>query len=253
MGRCYRPGRPVRGPRARLRQSRALPDRPQCLLSPGVSRRDHRHQHRDELSADHHRLSGRARMGPGHWLGKPQRTGARPPARSLRQPLTAGPRGGGPLLSKGARSSFPSRRHRFPGRCALRPGHALVGHAGANGLLTRCSRPTRKVRGGGADRVADDWRDGRDVISRLRAFITGMAALAVLAVIVGGLPVVLYQFGGSPLPHILPGWHDLARRLASRDDGGTALAVIRDGAWLTWLLFTACVLAEAQAAVRRRQ
>jgi hypothetical protein len=40
------------------------------------------------------------------------------------------------------------------------------------------------------------------------------------------------------------------RQLASADDAGTALAVIRDCAWLAWLLFTACVLAEAQAVVR---
>jgi len=80
-----------------------------------------------------------------------------------------------------------------------------------------------------------------------------MAALAVLAAIVGGLPVMLYRFGGSPVPHSLPGWRGLARQLASRDDGGTALAVIRDGAWLAWLLFTASVLAEAQATVRGRQ
>lgn len=91
------------------------------------------------------------------------------------------------------------------------------------------------------------------MITRLRACITGMAALAVLAAIVGGLPLALYRFGGSPVPHSLPGWRGLARQLSSRDDGGTALAVIRDGAWLAWLLFTACVLAEAQAAVRRCQ
>jgi DNA-binding SARP family transcriptional activator len=89
--------------------------------------------------------------------------------------------------------------------------------------------------------------------TRLRGAVTGMAALAVLIAIVGGLPAVLYRFGGSPLPGSVPGWHDLARWLTSRDDGGAAVVVVRDCAWLAWLLFTACVAAEAQAAVRRRR
>ena len=49
---------------------------------------------------DHHRLPGRARVGPGHRLGKPQRAGARPPARPLRQPMT---RPTVPILSAGNR------------------------------------------------------------------------------------------------------------------------------------------------------
>jgi DNA-binding SARP family transcriptional activator len=86
--------------------------------------------------------------------------------------------------------------------------------------------------------------------ARLRAAATGLAALAVLAALVVGLPVLLYRFGGSPVPRSLPGWRHIAHLLANRDDGGTALAVIRDCAWLAWLLFTACVLVEAQAVVR---
>jgi DNA-binding SARP family transcriptional activator len=88
------------------------------------------------------------------------------------------------------------------------------------------------------------------VITRLRTVITGMAALAVLAAVVGGLPALLYRFGGSPVPRSLPGWRHISDLLASRDGGTTALAVSRDAAWLAWLLFTACVLVEAQAAVR---
>jgi len=91
------------------------------------------------------------------------------------------------------------------------------------------------------------------VTGRARAAATGLAALTVLAALVVGLPLVLYRFGGAPLPGRIPGWHDLAARLARRDEGGTALAVIRGCAWLAWLLFTACVLAEAQAAVRGRR
>ena len=89
--------------------------------------------------------------------------------------------------------------------------------------------------------------------SRMRAAVCGLAALAALAALVVGLPLVLYRFGGAPLPGRMPGWHDLARRLASRDDGDAALLVVGDCAWLAWLLFTASVLAEAQAAIRGRR
>ena len=70
------------------------------------------------------------------------------------------------------------------------------------------------------------------MIARARAVVTGLAALAGLVAV---LPLVLYRFGGAPLPGRLPGWHGLARQLASRDDGGAVLAVIRDCAWLAWL------------------
>ena len=89
--------------------------------------------------------------------------------------------------------------------------------------------------------------------ARLRAALTGLAALALLAAVVGGLPVVLYRFGGSPLPARLPGWHHLAGLLAASDNGSAVVAVIRDCAWLAWLLFTACVLAESEAALRNRR
>ncbi len=38
------------------------------------------------------------------------------------------------------------------------------------------------------------------MINRARAMVTGLAALAALVLVVAGLPVVLYRFGGSPLP-----------------------------------------------------
>lgn len=90
------------------------------------------------------------------------------------------------------------------------------------------------------------------MISRARAILTGLTAVASLAALVAGLPVVLYRFGGSPLPAHLAGSHQLASLLTSRDDGGLLIAVIRDCSWLAWLAFTACVLAELQAVARGR-
>lgn len=87
---------------------------------------------------------------------------------------------------------------------------------------------------------------------QFRSLITGLLSLAVLAAITIGLPLALYRFGGSPLPHHLPGWQHLIKALRSRDDGALALAAVRDISWIAWLLFTASVLGEAQAAVRGR-
>ncbi|MGB6454198.1 MAG: LysM domain-containing protein, partial [Streptosporangiaceae bacterium] len=65
--------------------------------------------------------------------------------------------------------------------------------------------------------------------------------------------MLLYEFAGSPLPRHVARWHQIAAALSSPDDGALVLAVVRDGTWLAWLLFTACVLAEAVAAIRGRR
>ncbi len=67
-----------------------------------------------------------------------------------------------------------------------------------------------------------------------------------------GLPVVLYRFGGSPLPQHLASWQHIRAVLTSRDNGSLLLGVIRDLSWLAWLLFSVAVLAEIQAAIRGR-
>lgn len=88
--------------------------------------------------------------------------------------------------------------------------------------------------------------------ARILRVLTGLAALTTLIALVAGLPIMLYRFGGSPLPRHLAGWHRLAAILSSRDDGSVLLMVIKDCSWLAWLIFTLCVLAEVQAAVRGR-
>jgi DNA-binding SARP family transcriptional activator len=90
-------------------------------------------------------------------------------------------------------------------------------------------------------------------MNRARNFGTGLAALALLAGAVIGLPVVLYRFGGSPLPHHLASWRLIRAVLSRQDDASLLLAIIRDCSWLAWLLFTGCVLAEAQAAIFNRR
>ena len=91
------------------------------------------------------------------------------------------------------------------------------------------------------------------MISRARTLLTGLTALVILLAAVIALPVVLYRFGGSPLPGHLASWHHVTAVLTSRDNGTVLLGVIRDLSWLAWLLFTIAVLAEVQAAIRGRR
>lgn len=83
--------------------------------------------------------------------------------------------------------------------------------------------------------------------------VRGLAAIAVIAVIIGGVPPLLLRLAGSPIPAHLPGWHHLGALLAQRDDTGSVfLALIRDLTWLAWLIFTVALVIELQAAARGR-
>jgi hypothetical protein len=95
-------------------------------------------------------------------------------------------------------------------------------------------------------------RDARGAKPSVRV-VAGLGAVVALAAVVAAPPVLLYEFAGSPLPRRVPDWHQMAGALLSRDDAGLVLAVVRDGTWLAWLAFTACVLAEAAAAIRGRR
>ena len=90
------------------------------------------------------------------------------------------------------------------------------------------------------------------MITRARAVATGLTAILLLALLIIGLPLVLLRFGGSPLPPHVAGWHDLSAALSRVETGSLLLAIVRDCSWAAWLLFTACVFAEAQAAIRGR-
>lgn len=90
------------------------------------------------------------------------------------------------------------------------------------------------------------------MISRARFRLTGLAAMAALIAVVIGLPLVLYRFGGSPLPSHITGLHHLVSVLTSRDDGALLLGIVRDVSWLAWLLFSVAAATEVQAAMRGR-
>jgi len=87
---------------------------------------------------------------------------------------------------------------------------------------------------------------------RLGTVLRGAAALVTLAVLVVGLPLVLYRLGGNPVPRQLPAWRHAGALLLHRDNGAVFLGAVRDISWIAWALFTAAVVAEVQATLRGR-
>src|SRR5260221_6560514 len=63
---------------------------------------------------------------------------------------------------------------------------------------------------------------------------------------------MLYGLGVPPLPARLPSLQVMTFVLLHRDNGSLFLGAVRDISWLAWAAFTIAVLAEAQAALRRR-
>ncbi len=89
-------------------------------------------------------------------------------------------------------------------------------------------------------------------VRRIRNFCRGLAALLTLTALTAGLPLALYELGGSPVPSRLPSLHKIAFLLLHKDSGGLFIGAVRDVSWLAWLAFAIAVLTEAQAAMRRR-
>ena len=88
---------------------------------------------------------------------------------------------------------------------------------------------------------------------RLAVTLRGLAALVTLIALVIGLPLVLYRFGGNPVPRHLASWHQISSDLLHRDNGTIFLSAVRDVSWLAWAAFTLAVVAEVQAALRGRK
>lgn len=87
----------------------------------------------------------------------------------------------------------------------------------------------------------------------MAAALRGLAAMITLLLLVIGLPVVLYRFGGSPVPHRLPSLHQAGAALLRRDSGALFLGAVRDVSWVAWALFSLAAATETIAAIRGRQ
>ena len=69
-----------------------------------------------------------------------------------------------------------------------------------------------------------------------RRRLTGMLAAVLMVGILIGLPVILVEIGGNPLPDQLPSLSDVGKALTSPDDGTLAVAAISLIAWAAWLI-----------------
>lgn len=87
----------------------------------------------------------------------------------------------------------------------------------------------------------------------LRRLARGLGALAVLVLLVVGIPIALALLVGWPLPHGLPSWEEFRSALTTSGPGDemivNSLAVI---CWIAWAVLAASVVLEVAGVVRGR-
>jgi hypothetical protein len=88
---------------------------------------------------------------------------------------------------------------------------------------------------------------------RAQEFARGFAGLLVVAILVIGLPVLLWTATGWPLPHTIPSLSTLREAVLH---GSISDQVVVNGlallTWLAWAQFLVCLIAEARAALKGR-
>ncbi len=89
--------------------------------------------------------------------------------------------------------------------------------------------------------------------TRVAELVRGFGALAVLVILLAGVPAGLLTVAGPPLPRTLPAWDQITATLTQPDTGNTLfLAVIKVIGWTAWFLFTLITLTEATGYRRGR-
>ncbi|HKA69281.1 MAG TPA: LysM peptidoglycan-binding domain-containing protein [Actinomycetes bacterium] len=94
-------------------------------------------------------------------------------------------------------------------------------------------------------------RRQRSVWAAVRQRIVALLAIAALAALVGGVPYLLINVVGSPIPAEWPTWAELQTALEGQIRWGPVINVLTALAWLAWAQFTVCVLVELQAGLSR--
>lgn len=88
---------------------------------------------------------------------------------------------------------------------------------------------------------------------RTTNIIRGLAALALLVGLLGGVPWALVTQVGWPLPVAVPSWEQFSRALTRGDlDDWTIIKALAVLVWLAWAQVAANVIAETVAVVQRR-
>jgi len=79
-----------------------------------------------------------------------------------------------------------------------------------------------------------------------------LGAVAVLALLIAGLPALVVHFTGLPNPGRLPGWSEIRQLLTGPDTGRLLAVVLAAVFWLAWTSFGVLVLLEMFAVIVRR-
>jgi Bacterial transcriptional activator domain/LysM domain len=91
----------------------------------------------------------------------------------------------------------------------------------------------------------------RNFWAAVRQRIVALIAIATLAALVVGVPYLLINVVGSPIPAEWPTWAELQAALEGQIRWGPVIDVLTALAWLAWAQFTVCVLVELQAGLSR--
>src|SRR5688572_26236870 len=83
-----------------------------------------------------------------------------------------------------------------------------------------------------------------------RRRLTGMLAAVLIVGILIGLPVILVNLGGNPLPDQLPSLSEVGKALTSPDDGTLAVAAMSLIAWAAWLILAGSILLDGTSRLR---
>lgn len=90
-------------------------------------------------------------------------------------------------------------------------------------------------------------------MNRAATIAKGALALILLAALAGGIPWALWHFIGWPLPHHLPGWHQLSTDLTQHGIADTTLLkALACVVWVAWAVLIASLAVEIPASIRGR-
>jgi LysM repeat protein len=95
------------------------------------------------------------------------------------------------------------------------------------------------------ERTTPDWFQsaaGPGIVKRMR-LIRGFGALAVLLLLLAGVPLALIALSGNPLPEEVS-WETIRRALLRPDDGTLVVRLITLVGWIAWLVFAISALSE---------
>ncbi|GAB4048454.1 LysM peptidoglycan-binding domain-containing protein [Catellatospora paridis] len=83
--------------------------------------------------------------------------------------------------------------------------------------------------------------------------LAGLAALSGIVAIAAGVPVLLVELAGNPLPRHVPSLDEITALLTTADNGDLFLRVLTLAGWIAWATFTLGILVELGARITGRR